>query len=74
MKTGEIVRDIKLMFETGERNQRNCTKLGKVAWHSIVDNMIDILYQKMAREYKMIPRQLIDLITINPKIISQSQY
>ena len=68
MKTGKIVSDIQTMFETGEGNQRNYTDLKRVSWHSIVDNMIDILYHKMAREYKMIPRQLIDLITINPKL------
>ena len=69
MKAGKIVEDIQFMFETGdERNQRNCTKLSTVAWNSIVDNMIDILYHKMAREYKMIPQQLIDLITINPNL------
>ena len=62
MKTYKIVLAIKAMFEQGDqqddqRNQRNFTKLSKVSWNSIVDNMIDILYHKMAREYKMIPQQ-----------------
>ena len=30
--------------------------------------MIDILHQKLAREYRTLPKKLVDLITANPDI------
>ena len=56
LKNKNIVQSIKLMFEKGN-NLPNRTSLSKISWNNIVDNMIDILHQKLAREYKTLPKK-----------------
>ena len=69
MKTGRIVQAIIHSFKCGDANNSpNATDLGPTAWNSIVGNMIDVLYQNIASEYKTLPRQLVDLSTTNPEI------
>ena len=69
LKTGKIVQAIIRSFECGDANNSpNATDLSLTAWNSIVDNMIDILYQNIAREYKTLPRKLVDLLTTNNRI------
>ena len=69
LKTGDIVKAIIRSFTNGDgNNSSNNTELSPTAWNSIVDNMIDILYQNIAREYKTLPRKLVDLSTTNDKI------
>ena len=69
LKKGTIVKSIKRMLENGNRNNSsNNTDLSNTAWIAIVNNMIDILYHNIAREYKTLPQQLVDLITANPEL------
>ena len=69
LKTGKIDQAIIRSFKCGDANNSpNATDLGPTAWNSIVDNMIDILYQNIAREYKTLPRKLVDLLTTNDGI------
>ena len=69
LKTGDIVNAIIRSFKHGNaNNSSNVTHLKTTAWNSIIDNMIDILYQNIAREYKTLPRKLVDLLTTNDGI------
>ena len=69
LKTGDIVKAIIHSFTNGDaNNSSNVTHLKTTAWNSIIDNMIDILYQNVAREYKTLPRKLVDLLTTNDGI------
>ena len=69
LKTGDIVNAIIRSFTNGNANNSfNVTELKTTAWNSIIDNMIDILYQNIAREYKTLPRKLVDLLTTNDGI------
>ena len=66
LKTGDIVKAIIRSFKNGDvNNSLNITHLKTTAWNSIIDNMIDIFYQNIAREYKTLPRKLVDLLTTN---------
>ena len=55
LKTKKIVQSIKLMFEQGN-NSPNKVPLSPTSWNNIIDNMIDILHKKFAREYKTLPK------------------
>ena len=69
LKKWTVVEAIICMFKSGNQNNSpNNTDLSQTAWNSIVDNMIDILYQNIAREYKTLPRKLVDLLTTNGEI------
>ena len=67
LKDKYIVRNIKLMFEKGNKSP-NKAPLSPTSWNNIIDNMIDILHKQLAREYKLLPKKLVDLITANPDI------
>ena len=67
LKIRTIIRSIKRMFEKGNKPP-NKVPLSPTSWNNIIDNMIDILHKKLAREYKLLPKKLVDLITANPDI------
>ena len=57
LKDRDIMKSIQSMFISGDRNHsRNETDLSDTAWNNIIDNMIDILYYHIAREYKTLPK------------------
>jgi len=63
LKTGHIVKAIIRSFTNGDaNNSSNITHLMTTAWNSIIDNMVDILYQNIAREYNTLPCKLVDLL------------
>lgn len=53
LKSWTIVQAIIRMFENGDQNNSsNNTDLSKTTWNAIVDGIVDIPYQNIAREYK----------------------
>ena len=55
------------MFEK-VHNSPNKAPLSNTSWNNIINNMIDILHQKLACDYKTLSKKFVDLITANPDI------